>query len=203
MVNPRDLAGNAEEEEEEEDEEVIDMTQTANPTGKAKIKPFVALEVDAPQLGQRGGCACGSTASMILRSGHRLESGRGGIALWSSHAGEHPPTPPPPKKKKTRLIGQVVKASVPKAEGPEFEYRLRRNFSESSHTSDLKFGTPVATLPGAWHDRVSAGTGRPGVSTVWPGETASLICNFYLSVAARTIVWVDPSLRHTSIWLGR
>ena len=36
--------------------------------------------------------------------------------------------------------------------------------SGSSHISDLKIGTPVATLPGAWRDRVSAGTGRPGVS---------------------------------------
>ena len=37
-------------------------------------------------------------------------------------------------------------------------------FSGSSHTSDLNIGTPVATLPGAWCYRVSAGTGRPGVS---------------------------------------
>ena len=37
-------------------------------------------------------------------------------------------------------------------------------FSGSSHTSDLKIGTPVATLPGAWRYRVSAGTGWPGVS---------------------------------------
>ena len=37
-------------------------------------------------------------------------------------------------------------------------------FSGSSHTSDLHIGTPVATLPGAWRCRVSAGTGRPGVS---------------------------------------
>ena len=29
----------------------------------------------------------------------------------------------------------------------------------SSHTSDLRNGTPVATLPGAWRYRVSAGTG--------------------------------------------
>ena len=34
-------------------------------------------------------------------------------------------------------------------------------FSGLSHTSDLKIGTPVATLLGAWHCRVSAGTGRP------------------------------------------
>ena len=48
--------------------------------------------------------------------------------------------------------------------GPEFESRLRRDFSGLSHTSDFKIGTPVATLPGAWHYRVSAVTGRPGVS---------------------------------------
>ena len=37
-------------------------------------------------------------------------------------------------------------------------------FSRSSHTSDLRIDTPVATLPGAWRYRVSAGTGWPGVS---------------------------------------
>ena len=63
-----------------------------------------------------------------------------------------------------RLGGLVVKASASRAEGPGFESRLRRDFSGSSHTSDFKIGTPVATLPGAWRDRVSAGTGRPGVS---------------------------------------
>ena len=35
------------------------------------------------------------------------------------------------------------------------------------------------------------------------GEIQSLICNFYLSVAACTIVWADPSLRHTGMLLGR
>ena len=39
-----------------------------------------------------------------------------------------------------------------------------RIFSGSSHTSDLKIGTPAATLPGAWRYRISAGTGWPGVS---------------------------------------
>ena len=38
------------------------------------------------------------------------------------------------------------------------------SFLGSSHTSDLNIGTPEATLPGAWHYRVSAGTGWPGVS---------------------------------------
>ena len=37
-------------------------------------------------------------------------------------------------------------------------------FSGSSHTSNFKIGTPVATLLGAWRYRVSAGTGHPGVS---------------------------------------
>ena len=35
-------------------------------------------------------------------------------------------------------------------------------FPGSSHTSDLKIGTPVVTLLGAWRYRVRAGTGRPG-----------------------------------------
>ena len=52
-----------------------------------------------------------------------------------------------------RLAGLVVKASASRAED-----------SRSNHTSDLKIGTPVATLPGAWHYRVSTGTGWPGVS---------------------------------------
>ena len=37
-------------------------------------------------------------------------------------------------------------------------------FSGSCHTSDFKTGTPVSTLPGAWHYRVSAVTGLPVVS---------------------------------------
>ena len=61
-----------------------------------------------------------------------------------------------------RLVGLVVRASALGAE--EFESRLRRDFSGPSHTSDLKIGTPVATLPGAWRYRVRAGTGWPRVS---------------------------------------
>ena len=58
-------------------------------------------------------------------------------------------------------------------------------FPGSSHIGDFKIGTPVATLPGTWRCRVSAGTGRPGVNILWLGEVESLICNFYLSVPAR------------------
>ena len=102
-----------------------------------------------------------------------------------------------------RLVGLVVKASASRAEDPRFESRLRWDFfGVESHISDLKIGTPVATLPGAWHYRVSAGTGQPGVSILWLGEVERLICNFYLSVAARKIVWADPSLRYTSLLPG-
>ena len=51
-----------------------------------------------------------------------------------------------------------------RVEDPGFNSYLRQDFSRSSHTSDFKIGTPVATLPGAWRYKVSAGTGRPGVS---------------------------------------
>ena len=57
----------------------------------------------------------------------------------------------------------MVKASASRAEDPGFESRLRQDFSGLSHTRDFKICTPVATLPGAWHYRVRAGTGRPGV----------------------------------------
>ena len=60
--------------------------------------------------------------------------------------------------------GHVVKASASRAAHLGFDSRLRRDFSGSSDTSDLKIGTPVSTLPGAWRYRVSAGTGWPGVS---------------------------------------
>ena len=62
-----------------------------------------------------------------------------------------------------RLTGLVVKVSTSEGEDPGFESRWRQDFSESIHTSDLKIGTPATTLPGAWHYRVSAGTGRPSV----------------------------------------
>ena len=101
------------------------------------------------------------------------------------------------------LAGLVVKASTSGAEDPGFESRLRRDYSGSRHTSDLKIGTSVATLPGAWHYRVRAGTGRPCVRILWLGEVESLICSFCLSVSARKIVWADPSLRYTSMLLGR
>ena len=59
----------------------------------------------------------------------------------------------------------MVKASTSTVVDLGFDSRLHRgDFSGPSHTSDLKIGTPVATLPGAWRYRVSDGTGWPGVN---------------------------------------
>ena len=101
------------------------------------------------------------------------------------------------------LVGLVVRRSPRERKIPGSNPACAGIFSRSSHTSDSKIGTPVATLPGAWRYRVSAGTGWPGVSILSLGEVERLICNLYLSVAARKIVWADPSLRYTSMLLGR
>ena len=63
-----------------------------------------------------------------------------------------------------RLVGLVVKASASRADDPGFDFLFRRDFPGLSHINDLKIATPVATLPGVWRYRVSAGTGRSGVS---------------------------------------
>ena len=87
-----------------------------------------------------------------------------------------------------RLAGIMVNVSTSRAEDTGFVSRLRRDFSGSSHTNDLKTGTPVAILPGAWCYGVSAWTGWTGVSVLKLGEIPNLSRNLYLSVAARPIV---------------
>ena len=101
------------------------------------------------------------------------------------------------------LVGLVVRRPPRERKIPGSNPACAGIFSGSSHTSDFKIGTPVATLPGAWRYRVSAGTGPPGVSILWLGEVERLICNFCFNVAARIIVWADPSLRYTHLLLGR
>ena len=102
-----------------------------------------------------------------------------------------------------RLVGLVVRRPPWERKTPGSNPACDGIFLGSSHTSDSKIGTPVATLPGAWRYRVSAGTGQPGVSILWLGGVESWICNFYLSVAARKLVRADPSLRYTCMLLGR
>ena len=65
---------------------------------------------------------------------------------------------------KDHLVSLVVRCPPRERKIPGSNPACAGIFSGSSHTSDLKIGTPVATLPGAWCYRVSAGTGQPGVS---------------------------------------
>ena len=85
----------------------------------------------------------------------------------------------------------MVKTSVSKTTDPGLNPRFLRVdfFSGRVILVTSKLVTPVAIpcqAPGVI--RISAGTGRPGVSILRLGETESSICNFYLSVAARAIV---------------
>ena len=81
------------------------------------------------------------------------------------------------------LAGLVVKASALKAADPGFNSCLHCYFSQLSHISDLKIDTPVATVLGTWHYRVSAGNSWPSISILWLGKIGSAI-DFCLSVAA-------------------
>ena len=63
-----------------------------------------------------------------------------------------------------RLVGLMVRRPPRERKVPDSNPACAGISSGSCHTSDLKIGTPVATLPGAWRYRVSTGTGRPGVS---------------------------------------
>ena len=63
-----------------------------------------------------------------------------------------------------RLVGLVGRRPPRERKIPGSNPVCAGIFSGSSHNSDLKIGTPVPTLPGAWRYRVSTGTGRPGVS---------------------------------------
>ena len=99
-----------------------------------------------------------------------------------------------------RLVGLVVRRLPQERKVPGSNPACAGIFSGSSHTCDLNIGTPVATLPGAWHYRISAGTGQPGVRILWLGEMESLIHDFCLSVAAREIEQIRP--RDTRMLLG-
>ena len=87
-------------------------------------------------------------------------------------------------------------------------------FPGPSHPGDFKIGTPVATLPGAFRYRVSAGTGWPGVGILCLGEM--LLCGLesrfelessdfsmwhFLKLAARGFLRVlrSPLLLHRSM----
>ena len=86
--------------------------------------------------------------------------------MWSSHRFLCLPLRLPPcfAPFSDRLVGLVVRRPPRERKIPGSNPACDGIFSGSSHTSDFKIGIPVASLPGAWLYRVSAGTGRPGVS---------------------------------------
>ena len=103
--------------------------------------------------------------------------------------------------RKHRLVGWVVKASASRVNDSGFESCLRHeNFLKVESHQWLKNGHSSGW--GTWRSRVSTKTGQPSVSRLWLGEVESLICNFYLNVAACKLVWTDPSLTYTSMLLG-
>ena len=65
--------------------------------------------------------------------------------------------------------------------------RASARYAGSSHTSDFTAGTLPAALPDAWRYGVCARTDWPGVSLLWCGQIATLICNCRLRVATRVI----------------
>ena len=67
-----------------------------------------------------------------------------------------------------------------------------RSFCRSSHTTDLKTGTPVAILPGAWRYRINVGTGWPCVSIRWLSKTKFDLQ--LLSQCGRTYSWLSKSV---------
>ena len=130
---------------------------------------------------------------MLQVEGYRILIHNGGSRILSSWIIVSPSQPDHPNV--DRLVGLVVKVSTSGAEDLISNPTCEEIFPGS-------IGTPVATLPDAWHCRVSTGTGQPGFSILCLGEVESLVCNFYLSLAARKIVCADPSLRYTSMLLG-
>ena len=87
---------------------------------------------------------------------HAMQSAKNSLLSWTRRHQRPPPGLPCGEVSvsraayvgftpRYRLVGLVVKASASRAEDPGLESR----FSGSSHSGDLKIGTPVATLPGA------------------------------------------------------
>ena len=112
---------------------------------KHVLNPLVPAGCPRPPLPEYQDGRCGLLTPLVswLASSY--------CCVYSPHSFDH-------------LVGLGVKSSASREEDPGFESRLRRDFSGSRHTSDSKIGTLGATLPSAWRYRVSAGSGRPGVS---------------------------------------
>ena len=64
-----------------------------------------------------------------------------------------------------RLVGLLVKAAASRAEDPGFAFRLRRDFSGSSHTSDLKLA--LQWLPCQGSSDIGTALGLVGLVSVY------------------------------------
>ena len=117
-------------------------------TSMSGIKIRVACRRDVKQSANK---------SCIVNSASAIQSSALVLLEFRQQNACCSPADPPrwPSGKGDRLESGRSRVRIPLA--PRF-------FRGSSHTSDLQIGTPVATLPGAWCYRVSAGTGWPGVS---------------------------------------
>ena len=85
----------------------------------------------------------------------------------------------------------------------ETDTEIDPRFLRSIQIKDFNIGTLVATLSGEWRYIVSAGIGwTVSVHCDWARQQvwSATLC---LSVADRTIVWADSSLRYTRIFLRR
>ena len=66
-----------------------------------------------------------------------------------------------------RLVGLVVRRPPRERKIPGANPACAGIFSGSSHTCDLKIGTPVATLPGAWRYTKGSALGLVGPVSVY------------------------------------
>ena len=55
-------------------------------------------------------------------------------------------------------------------------------------------------LPGAWHYRLSTGTGWPSITILWLGEMRSLICSFCFREEAWKLVYAGSPLDTLVCW---
>ena len=100
------------------------------------------------------------------------------------------------------LVGLVVRRLPRERKIPGSNNACSVIFSGSSHTSDSKIGIPVATTAVVLNNEEYIFMNLCMCYCEYICVCMCLICNFYLGVAARIIVWADPSLRYTSMLLG-
>ena len=130
------------------------LSHTSLPSSLLPSLPFSCYPPPTPFLSLSALCCIGVQSYICMHC--RGQSGRVELqALWLLLLFLH---------KANRLVGLVVRRPPRERKIAGSNPACTGIFSGSSHISDLKIGTPVATLPGTWRYRVSAGTGRPGVS---------------------------------------